>query len=46
MIDIQNQTDERNIAITKVGVKGIKYPIIVLDRAHGTQHVTPRSTCT
>ena len=39
MIDIQNQTDERNIAITKVGVKGIKYPIIVLDRAHGTQHV-------
>ena len=39
MIDIQNQLDERNIAITKVGVKGIKYPIIVLDRAHGTQHV-------
>ena len=39
MIDIQNEKDERNIAITKVGVKGIKYPIIVLDRTHGTQPV-------
>ncbi|MCX7634762.1 MAG: GTP cyclohydrolase FolE2 [Syntrophales bacterium] len=39
MIDIQNQRDHRKIDITKVGVKGIKYPIIVLDRANGTQHV-------
>ena len=39
MIDIQNQRDERNISIQKVGVKGLKYPIIVLDRAHGTQSV-------
>jgi GTP cyclohydrolase I len=39
MIDIQNQKDERNIDIQKVGVKGLKYPIIVLDRAHGTQPV-------
>ncbi|MDO8785430.1 MAG: GTP cyclohydrolase, FolE2/MptA family, partial [Syntrophales bacterium] len=39
MIDIQNQKDDRNIDIKKVGVKGIKYPIIVLDRAHGAQHV-------
>jgi GTP cyclohydrolase I len=39
MIDIQNQRDERNIAIQKVGVKGLKYPIVVLDRARGTQSV-------
>jgi GTP cyclohydrolase IB len=39
MIDIQNLKDERNINIQKVGVKGLKYPIIVLDRAHGTQSV-------
>jgi GTP cyclohydrolase I len=39
MIDIQNQKDHRKINITKVGVKGIKYPIIVLDRAKGTQSV-------
>ncbi len=39
MIDIQNLKDERNIYIKKVGVKGLKYPIVVLDRAHGTQPV-------
>ena len=39
MIDIQNLKDERNIDIKKVGVKGLKYPIIVLDRAHETQQV-------
>ncbi len=39
MIDIQNQKDFRNIDIEKVGVKNIKYPLIVLDRARGTQPV-------
>ncbi|MCX7981966.1 MAG: GTP cyclohydrolase FolE2 [Syntrophales bacterium] len=39
LADIQNQRDTRNIAINKVGVKGIKYPITVLDRAKGTQAV-------
>jgi GTP cyclohydrolase I len=39
MRDIQNQKDLREIDIQKAGVKGIKYPIVVLDRAHGTQHV-------
>jgi GTP cyclohydrolase I len=39
MIDIQNQKDNRKIDIKKVGVKGIKYPITVLDRAHGIQKV-------
>ncbi len=36
MIDIQNQKDDRNIDIKKVGVKGIKYPITVLDRVQGS----------
>ena len=39
MVDVQNLKDHRNIDIQKVGVKGIKYPIIVLDKAKGTQHV-------
>jgi len=36
--DIQNQPDYRNINIDKVGVKGIKYPIIVSDRSNKIQH--------
>lgn len=38
MRDIQNQSDHRNIEINKVGVKNIKYPIIVLDRKNKIQH--------
>ncbi|MBW2056272.1 MAG: GTP cyclohydrolase I FolE2 [Deltaproteobacteria bacterium] len=38
MIDIQNERDYRNQEINKVGVKGIRYPIIVLDKANGLQH--------
>jgi GTP cyclohydrolase IB len=40
MLDIQNLKDDRNINIKKVGVKGIKYPLIVLDRVQGTQRVS------
>ncbi|MEN6445772.1 MAG: GTP cyclohydrolase FolE2 [Candidatus Cloacimonas sp.] len=36
--DIQSQTDNRSITIDKVGVKGIRYPIIVQDRENGIQH--------
>jgi GTP cyclohydrolase I len=39
MIDMQNQQDDRHIDIKKVGVKGIKYPITVLDRVQGVQQV-------
>lgn len=39
MVDIQNRKDFRNLDIKKVGVKGIKYPVIVLDQVNGTQHV-------
>jgi len=38
MIDIQNQTDERRLAINKVGVKNIRYPITVLDKRNKVQH--------
>lgn len=41
--DVARQPDERGIAIDKVGVKKIRYPIAVLDRANGTQHTV--ATC-
>ena len=37
MADMQSMRDPRNIPIDKVGVKGIRYPIVVLDRSQGTQ---------
>ena len=36
--DIQSQPDKRKITIDKVGVKGIRYPIVVQDREKGIQH--------
>src|SRR4030065_2118418 len=36
--DIQNRPDHRHIEIQKVGVKNIKYPIIVKDKKNKTQH--------
>jgi GTP cyclohydrolase I len=38
MKDIQNEPDYRNIGIDKVGIKGLRYPITVLDRNRGEQH--------
>ena len=32
MIDIQNQQDDREIPLQKVGVKGLSYPVKVLDK--------------
>lgn len=40
MIDMQNEKDERAVPLQKVGVKGVQYPITVLDRANGTQVTT------
>jgi GTP cyclohydrolase I len=42
MIDVQNQRDPRNVEIQKVGVKNIRYPITVLDKAHGVQHTVAK----
>lgn len=36
--DIQGEPDYRRIGIEKVGVKDIRYPIVVLDRKNGSQH--------
>lgn len=42
MPDMQKSRDERNIAIDKVGVKDIRYPIVVLDRSKVRQQTVAR----
>ncbi|MBQ2601142.1 MAG: GTP cyclohydrolase I FolE2 [Treponema sp.] len=37
MIDIQNTPDTREIALKKVGIKNLKYPVKVLDKTNGNQ---------
>jgi GTP cyclohydrolase I len=37
MKDVQSEPDGRGIGLLKVGVKGLTYPITVLDRAKGVQ---------
>lgn len=44
--DIQKTADDRNIAIDKVGVRGVKFPIVVLDRESGRQHTVGNFTLT
>ncbi len=38
MPDVQSMPDRRNLPIDKVGVKGLRYPIAVKDRAKQRQH--------
>lgn len=35
--DMQNERDTRQISIDRVGVRGIRYPIVVRDKEHRTQ---------
>ena len=42
MPDVQNQRDEREVPLAKVGVKGLEYPIRVLDKVKKIQHTTAR----
>jgi len=42
MPDLQNSRDTRNIAIDKVGVKDIRYPIVVQDKSRDKQHTVAR----
>jgi GTP cyclohydrolase I len=42
MRDIQKSRDTRNIAIDKVGVKDITYPIVVMDKNRKFQHTVAR----
>ena len=37
LTDIQNQTDSRNLAIDRVGVKNLRYPLRIRDKAHSEQ---------
>jgi GTP cyclohydrolase I len=43
MIDVQSAPDTRDIPLTKVGVKGLEYPVTVLDRVNKIQHTTARA---
>lgn len=38
LVDVQNQLDGRNIYLKRVGVKNLKYPVVVLDKTNGNQH--------
>jgi len=40
--DIQSEPDYRKLPINKVGVKDIKYPVVVLDRDEGSQHTVAK----
>ena len=40
--DVQNQADDREVPLTKVGVKGLEYPIRVLDKVKKVQHTIAR----
>ena len=43
MPDVQNQADSREIPLAKVGVKGLEYPIRVLDKVHKIQYTTGKA---
>lgn len=36
--DVQNSEDSRHLPINKVGIKGIRHPVKVLDKSEGVQH--------
>jgi GTP cyclohydrolase I len=36
--DVQQERDSRNVAIDRVGVRSVSYPIVVMDRDSGTQN--------
>lgn len=42
MRDIQSDRDFRNINIDKVGVKNLRYPILLSDKAHKQQHTVAK----
>jgi GTP cyclohydrolase I len=42
MPDLQQSRDDRNIPVDKVGVKDIRYPIVVLDKNKQQQHTVAR----
>jgi GTP cyclohydrolase I len=43
VIDVQNMADHRDIPLAKVGVKGLEYPIRVLDKVKKVQYTTAKA---
>ncbi len=46
LTDTQSQRDSRRIPIDRVGVKGLRYPMQVRDKAHAIQHTIATATLT
>jgi len=44
MVDVHNEGDHRRVAIDRVGVRDVSYPIVVLDRSLGQQHTVAKIT--
>lgn len=44
IVDVQSRPDERGIPLDQVGVRDIRYPIVVLDRSDGRQHTVATIT--
>ncbi|GHV93245.1 GTP cyclohydrolase FolE2 [Spirochaetia bacterium] len=42
MLDVQNQEDTRDVPLAQVGVKGLEYPIRVLDKVKKVQHTSAK----
>src|SRR4051812_5375904 len=42
MIDVQSMRDERRFEIEQVGIRDVRYPIVVLDRRQEKQHTIAR----
>jgi GTP cyclohydrolase I len=40
MVDVQGMRDDRRVPLQKVGVKGLRYPIVLRDKADGVQHTS------
>lgn len=40
MVDVQAMRDERKVSLQKVGVKGVRYPVLLRDKAAEVQHTT------
>ncbi len=40
MVDVQNRADGRGIPINKVGVRNLRYPIVIMDRVNEKQPTT------
>ena len=44
MKDVQNESDLRNIPLKNVGIKNLKWPVIVKDKENGIQHTIANFT--